>query len=148
MAKDTFWFPHDFDPPGDPKMQALLGEYGGVGYGIYWRIVEMLHIDEKHKLPLKPYIYLAIAKQMKANGSTPLAKLSNGNILPDDIKKFIKDCIEIFELFEGDKHFFWIQRVNRNIDKRKRISEDRAKAGKHGAIAKQKKAKERRGEES
>ena len=136
-AKDTFWFPHDFDPTGDPKMQALLGEYGGIGYGVYWRIIEMLHADSKHRLPLKQYIYMAIAKQMRANGKQNKVRLSNGEILPKQIKTFIHDCIHTFELFKGDEHHFWVERVDRNIDKRKIISEERAKAGKRSAELKQ-----------
>ena len=58
MSKETFYFPHDYDPTGDPKMQALLGEFGGCGYGVFWRIIEMLHSDSSHKLPLKTiYIF-------------------------------------------------------------------------------------------
>jgi hypothetical protein len=145
MKKDTYWFPHDFDPTGDPKMQALLGEYGGVGYGAYWRIIEMLHADSKHRLPLKPYIYLAIAKQMTANVKQSKTKLNNGTILPEYIKSFIHDCIHTFELFKGDEHNFWVERVDRNLDKRKVISEERAKAGKRSAIARQKSTKDRTG---
>ena len=85
MAKDTFWFPHDYEPTSDPKMQALVGQYKAEGYGLYWRIVEMLHSDERHKLPHKKYIFLAIAKQMQANA--------------DYIEEFVNDCISVFELF-------------------------------------------------
>lgn len=123
MAKETFFFPHDYEPTSDPKIQALLGEYGGLGYGIYWRIVEMLHSAEEHKLPLKPYLFLAIAKQMQANA--------------EQIQAIINYCIKPCELFILDDNFFRSNRVDRNIERRVEISEIRSKAGHKGAIAKQ-----------
>ncbi len=145
MAKDTFWFPHDFEPTSDPKIQALLGEYGGTGYGIYWRIVEMLHSDSEHKLPLKNYIYIAIAKQMSANAKQSESKHIQQDILPETIKIFITECITLFELFESDDIFFWSNRVHKNIQLRSEISKVRSESGKRGAIAKQNQAKDRIG---
>ena len=42
-GKETFYFQHDYEPTSDPKMQALVGEYGAAGYGVSWSIIEMLH---------------------------------------------------------------------------------------------------------
>jgi len=39
QMKKTFYFSHDFEPTSDPKIQALISEYGGLGYGIWWRII-------------------------------------------------------------------------------------------------------------
>jgi hypothetical protein len=121
--KESYYFPHDFDPTGDPKIQALIGEFGAVGYGIYWRIVEMMHTDCNHKLPLKQYIYLAIAKQMLTS--------------VEQTQAIINYAINVCELFVSDSDFFWSNRVNSNFEKRSEISEKRSIAGKAGAIAKQ-----------
>ena len=86
MAKETYYFPHDYEPTSDPKIQAMLGQYGATGYGLYWRIIEMLHSDNTHQLPTKKFLILAIAKQM--NSST------------DFILQFIDDCVNIFELLK------------------------------------------------
>ncbi|NLH62295.1 MAG: DUF4373 domain-containing protein [Ignavibacteriales bacterium] len=123
MSKESFYFPHDFEPTSDPKMQALIGEYGAVGYGIFWRIVEMLHSDENHKLPMKQYIFIAIAKQMLTD--------------VEQIQNVVKYCIEVCELLVESDGFMYSNRVNRNFDKRAEISEKRSIAGKLGAIAKQ-----------
>jgi hypothetical protein len=123
MAKDAFYFSHDYDPTGDPKIQAMIGEYGAAGYGLFWRIVEMMHSAENHQLPKKQYLFLAIAKQMLTNA--------------EQVIKFIDDCINCFELFVDDGVNFWSNRVIRNIDKRNSISVKRSTAGKEGAIAKQ-----------
>ena len=131
--KETYYFPHDFEPTSDPKIQALIGEYGAPGYGIYWRIVEMLHSDQNHKLPFKQYVFLAIAKQMLANA--------------EQIQAIIQHCINPCELLRSDNEFFWSERVLRNIKQRMQLSEKRAIAGRAGAIAKQKLAKPSKGKE-
>jgi hypothetical protein len=123
MSKESFYFSHDYDPTGDPKIQTLIGEYGASGYGIYWRIIEMLHSDSNHKLPLKQFIFLAIAKQMLTSA--------------EQIQTIIHYCIDPCELFVTDKEFIWSNRVNQNFEKRAQLSEIRSLAGKAGAIAKQ-----------
>lgn len=122
MSKETFYFPHDYEPTSDPKIQALLGEFGGLGYGVYWRVVEMLHSDESHKLQLKEYVFLALAKQMLANAEQIMAIISFA----------INQC----ELFISDGESLWSRRVNENFERRKEISEKRAISGRLGAQAK------------
>lgn len=141
MAKESYYFSHDYDPTGDPKMQAMVGNYGGMGYGIFWRIVEMLHADESHKIPLKRYIFEAIAKQMQTNA--------------EQVEILVKECVDVYELFCSDGKMIWSNRVIRNIEKKQKISKVRSESGKKGAIAKQmpanakqNQAKERKGKES
>ena len=59
MAKETFYFSHDYSCINDPKIQALIGKHGAKGYGIFWRIVEMLHEDPDHRLSLN-HTYLRL----------------------------------------------------------------------------------------
>lgn len=119
MSNGSLYFSHDFNATNDPKLQALVGEYGAIGYGIYWRIVEMLHSDETHALPLKKYIYLALAKQMLTS--------------VEQVEAIIKDCINDFELIVSDGNKFWIERVMKNIESRAEISKKRSEAGKISA---------------
>jgi len=113
------YFSHDYNASLDPKIIALIGDYGAVGYGIYWRVVEMLHSENEHKLPLKEYIYKALAKQMVTS--------------VEQISTIINDCINVYELFIKDNDFFYCQRVLDNIEVRTKISESRSKAGKISA---------------
>lgn len=117
--KDAYYFSHDYNPTNDPKIQALMGEFGGLGYGFYWRVVEMMHEDELHRLPLKQYIYLALAKQLATS--------------VEQINSMVNYCISICELFKSDNDFFWSERVMRNINKRTELSNKRSKAGKMSA---------------
>lgn len=131
MSKEAFYFSHDYEPTGDPKLQALVGEFGAVGYGVFWRIIEMLHSNSEHRLPLKQYLYLAIAKQMLASA--------------EQIQAIIQYCLLPCELFLSDDEYFWSNRVNNNFEKRAELSEKRAVAGRLGAIAKQNLAKPSKG---
>lgn len=119
MAKDTYWFPHDFEPTSDPKMTSLIGKYGAIGYGIYWRIIEMLHSEESHKLKKKEYIFTAIGMQMLTG--------------VEQVKAVVEYAIMPCELFHDDQDFFWSNRVFRNIERRKEISEIKSIAGKKSA---------------
>lgn len=138
--REIYYFQHDYNPTNDPKVICLLGNHGGLGYGVFWRIIEMLHQEETHKLPKKLYIYEAIAKQMLASAK--------------QVEAIVNDCITKYELLMGDDNLFWSSRVNINIENRRKISEIRSIAGNKGVVAKQllskakqSLAKERKGKE-
>jgi hypothetical protein len=117
--KETYYFQHDFEPLSDPKLASVISEYGALGYGLFWRIIEVLHSDENHKLKHKQYVYLALAQQMKTN--------------VEQIESFVNYCILVSELFVSDGEYFWSERVMRNIAKRNDIIEKRKMAGKKSA---------------
>lgn len=123
MKKEAFYFSHDYMALSDPKLQALTGEHGAVGYGIYWYLIELLHQEESHWLPMKEYVYLAIAKQMLASA--------------EQVEAIVKYCILVCDLFIIQDEKFTSRRVLRNFEERDRISEIRSISGLKGAIAKQ-----------
>lgn len=43
MAKDTFYFSHDYNARNDSKIKKLLSKHGYLGYGIFWAIIEDLY---------------------------------------------------------------------------------------------------------
>lgn len=43
MAKDTFYFSHDYNSRSDEKIKLLIRKHGILGYGIFWAIVEDLY---------------------------------------------------------------------------------------------------------
>lgn len=123
MKPDTYYFTHDYNARGDLKTQALLHDFKAKGYGIYWTIIEMLHEEPTHKLPIKPYTYIAIAQQVNETTET--------------VEKIILACIGKYELFFESDGYMQSKRVNNNILRRQEISTKRANAGKQGANAKQ-----------
>lgn len=117
--KEAYYFSHDYSTTNDPKIQALLGKYGSKGYGIYWRVVEILHEEQEHKLFLKPYMFEAIASTFKEE--------------VDLIKEIIDYQVKVCELFKKKGNFIYSDRVFENISKRDKIKEVRSLAGQRSA---------------
>ena len=117
--KKTYYFQHDFEAISDPKIQYILAKFGGIGYGLWWRIVEMLHQEEENKLQHKEYIYFALANQLKCE--------------QDLVKSFIQSCIEDVDLLGSDGEYFWSERVLKNVGKMQELKEKRSSAGKKSA---------------
>ena len=128
QMKKTFYFSHDFEPTSDPKIQALISEYGGLGYGIWWRIIEMLHSDDDHKLPKKQFLYRAIAGQMNCEYML--------------IEEFIDFAIDILELLNTDGNYFWSNRVFKNFEQMDKERGWRSKGGINSANARKSKEAE------
>lgn len=123
------FFQHDYEATNDPKIIAMLADYGAVGYGLYWRIVEILHSDPKHTFQSKFFILTSIAHQMKS--------------VPEFINEFISDCVHKYELFTQKGDVVICERVIRNINYLQDIKEKRKAAGSKGgqASAKQRSSK-------
>lgn len=51
MAKETFYFTHDYNARTDSKIKLLIRDHGMQGYGIYWSIIEDLY-NNANALPL------------------------------------------------------------------------------------------------
>ena len=43
MAKDTFYFSHDYNSRNDEKIKFLIRKHGITGYGLFWAIIEDLY---------------------------------------------------------------------------------------------------------
>ena len=46
------YFAHDSDANQDLKIQMLLDDHGMCGYGMWWRLVELLASTDSHKLEI------------------------------------------------------------------------------------------------
>jgi uncharacterized protein YdaU (DUF1376 family) len=51
MAKESYYFSHDYSARSDPKIKKLMQRYGFAGYGIFWAIVEDLY-QNANALPM------------------------------------------------------------------------------------------------
>lgn len=112
--KETFYFTHDYDAFNDLKIQALISKYGMEGYGLYWKIIEMLHSATEHKLENKKYMLTAISNQTKLEFSF--------------IEEFLLDCVNEYSLLSGNGTHYWSERVLRNFNKRAEISNKKKEA--------------------
>lgn len=118
MAKDSYYFQHDSNARHDPKIKAMINQYGLEGYGRFWIVIEMLREASFYRLEDEPYMWYALAEQMKC---TEL-----------ETREFIKDCVDKFKLFQINDGLIYspalLLRMNKLDDiraKRKRSAEIR-----------------------
>lgn len=102
MAKEAYYFSHDFGARNDPKLQKVLMKLGQEGKGVYWDLVEML-FEEGGKLLVSECESYAFALRTKE----------------ECISSLLKD----FGLFVDDGEFFWSNSVLRRISDRDEKSE-------------------------
>lgn len=46
MAKESFYFRHDYNARNDDKILELRSRFGGEGYGVFWMIIETMAENE------------------------------------------------------------------------------------------------------
>jgi hypothetical protein len=129
MAKDSYYFPHDYNARNDRKIAALIQKHKAAGYGVFWITCEMMH-EEDGNIEFDDITFGAIAKD------------SNESV--DFVKMVITDCTKEFKLFKMEDDIVISGRVSRNLEKRQEISKSRAIAGQKGRLAQQNSAKERK----
>lgn len=115
MPKDALYFSHDFGARNDPKLQDVQIQMGMEGIGIYWCVVEMLY-EQGGYLPLSALRGMAFSMHVEE------AKVTS--------------IIEDFGLFsKTDDGLFYSSSALSRIEKKRRVSEARAAAGRLGGIA-------------
>ncbi|CAB5217805.1 Domain of unknown function DUF4373 [uncultured Caudovirales phage] len=96
MAKETFYFSHDYNARNDEKIRKLLFKHGFEGYGIYWALIENLYNNE-NELQID---YECIAYELRTHSD------------------LIKSIINNFELFEIIDDVFSSNSVQRRLNER------------------------------
>lgn len=107
MAKDVFYFTHDFGARNDPKLLAVSRRYGLAGIGLYWCVIEMLY---------------------EQGGSLELNSLDSIGYQLHDDDSIINSLVNDFGLFETDGKMFWSESVNKRLDRRAEIAGKRRQA--------------------
>lgn len=116
MPKDSLYFSHDFGARNDPKLQDVQMRMGMEGIGIYWCVVESLY-EQGGYLPLTAIRGLAFALHV------------------EEVK--VESVIRDFGLFTiADDGLFYSSSAIARTEKKRKISEARAEAGRLGGIAK------------
>lgn len=90
MAKDSFWFKHDYNARNDEKILELRSVYGAEAYGVYWMIIESM-------------------AETGCGGikSNLIGGLSLGyGVAKDKLIAIIKYCLEIGLFYEEDGFYF------------------------------------------
>jgi hypothetical protein len=103
MPKDAFYFPHDSNARHDPKILKMRSTYKLEGLGLYWATVEMMREQENYLLPIDDGSIEGYSEDLHCD--------------PKVLKKFINDCVTIFNLFQSDNEFVWSDSLIRRMAK-------------------------------
>jgi hypothetical protein len=107
MAKDTFWFKHDYNARNDEKVLELRSEFGAEGYGVFWMLIETMAENENGG-----------AKASLIGG------LSHGyGVAKDKLCEIIKYCVSVELVYEKDG-FYFSKRLDKHKDERRQFSEN------------------------
>lgn len=112
MAKDSFYFQHDYDAAGDDKILELRASFGAEGYGVFWMMLETMAKNENGGIK-----------------KTLIGGLSLGYGVAKDRLLSIIDCclsIGLFYEFEGFVH-------SKRLLEHKYIRKNLSDAGRRGA---------------
>lgn len=112
MAKDSFWFKHDYNARNDEKILELLSEHGAESYGIYWMIVETMAENDNGGV-----------KASLMGGLSHGFRVAKGRLI-----EIIECCLRV-ELFYEKEGFYYSNRMLKHKEERKFLSE----MGKNGA---------------
>ena len=98
MAKDTYYFSHDYNARNDPKIRKLISRHGITGYGIFWAIVEDLY-QNANALPTD---YELIAFDMRTECDIVKSIVNDFDLFVIEGNEFGSMAVER-RLFERDK---------------------------------------------
>ena len=101
MAKDTFYFSHDYNARNDSKIKKLLSKHGYLGYGLFWAIIEELY-NNANALPLD---YESIAFDLRSTHD------------------LVKSVIHDFSFFKFDGETFGSSSVEKRLIERNKKSQ-------------------------
>ena len=164
MAKDQpYYFSHDVNASTDPKIVAMMSEYGTISYAWWWLLIEKLAISEDYRLPFKKYTFIALDKELGMNtenerplnenerplneNERPLNENEHNFFCSNKSFLFINSLISDFELLECDDKYFWSPSLVRRQEERKskyeKKQEQRRLAGIKSGEARRKKEQNR-----
>lgn len=111
MAKETYYFQHDYNARNDDKVLELRSRFGGEGYGIFWMIIETMAENDHGGVK-----------------ASLMGGLSQGyGVAKAWLLDFFNDCVEI-GLFYEESGVYYSKRLLTHKEFRKFLS-DQGKAG-------------------
>lgn len=136
MAKDqSYYFSHDVTASSDPKIVAMISEYGMIAYAWWWIILEKLASYEDYKLPLKRYTFLALDNDLGVKNEQNLTCVQHVFNKNEHVFEqnelcsmcsflFVNSLISDYELLACDDEYFWSPSLTRRLEFRKTKSEE------------------------
>ena len=136
MAKDqSYYFSHDVTASSDPKIIAMISEYGMIAYAWWWIILEKLASYEDYKLPLKRYTFLALDNELGVKNKENLTCVEHVFKQNEHVFEqnelcsmcsflFVNSLISDYELLACDDEYFWSPSLTRRLEFRKVKNEE------------------------
>ena len=136
MAKDqSYYFSHDVTVSSDPKIVAMISEYGMIAYAWWWIILEKLASYEDYKLPLKRYTFLALDNELGVKNKENLTCVEHVFKQNEHVFEqnelcsmcsflFVNSLISDYELLACDDEYFWSPSLTRRLEFRKIKNEE------------------------
>lgn len=90
MAKDTYYFSHDYNARNDSKIKRLLSKHGYLGYGLFWAIVEDLY-NNANALPTD---YDSIAFDLRTTTEIVISIINDFDLFCIETSEFGSASIE------------------------------------------------------
>jgi hypothetical protein len=119
MAKDTYYFSHDYYARKDPKCVALIQDFGAAGYGIYWSLIEIMY-EQGGKIKKFPALFSALAKEF--------------GISTEELTKQIEAMLHDYELLQEDETHIWSDSVLDRLELRDEKRSVKANSGRLGGL--------------
>lgn len=119
-GKDAFYFPHDSNARRDNKILAMTSVYGNEGYGLYWRILEVLRDQPDYKYPIcGKFALRSLAADLQCE--------------PDKLESFVLSCCTDFAddhggLLSMDENYLWSASFLRRMERVNDVREKRVSA--------------------
>ena len=110
--KDAYYFPHDSNARTDQRIMKVRMEYGFVGYGIYFGLIEILREQANYTLSFDDLESIAFDLRVELD--------------------VIEDIVNNYYLFEIEDDIFYSPSLKRRMEKLDLIKEKRAEAGRIG----------------
>ena len=110
--KDAYYFPHDSNARNDQRIMKVRMEYGFVGYGIYFGLIEILREQANYTLSFDDLESIAFDLRVELD--------------------VIEDIVNNYYLFEIEDDIFYSPSLKRRMEKLDLIKEKRAEAGRIG----------------
>lgn len=120
------FFSHDAMAHADPKIRALVFNYGWKGYGYYWRINEELRMQPDYRINIQqPAFYDNLAAMLSSNKDVEVSS--------NYVQTYLQDCITKFHLYEEKDGFFWSNSLIRRMRRMDATREGKSRGGKRSA---------------
>jgi len=116
MAKETFYFSHDYNARNDRKLVNVIMKHSMCGIGVYWCLVEMLY-EEGGYLPTE---YERISFELRTDTNVVQSVINDFDLFKTDADKFWSDAVLERLQERCDKSEKARESINKRWDKYKR----------------------------